>query len=519
MQSAEAYRMYFLRGWRYLSLTAFFVLMVLLIYHFSAYLTYAFSSIFYPYELDYAEGIVWQQVLLIPGARMYGDINTYPFIVFQYPPLYHLAVKTLASFRIDYLIAGRALSVVSSVAIGMLDYLIIVWALSGTRDRYIAHLAALFTSLALYAYHPVTFWSPLMRVDMLAVALSFLGVYLALRSIARPKLLYGAMLAFVAALYTKQTSLAAPLAATSVLLLAQPKQTKKAITLGVGVALLAFLYLNWITEWRFMTHILQYNINRFSFARAVFFISGQVLEHFVFLVVAVATLCAYWRWIFLQKSNLRNVAAIREKLLTDKTFLLVSVFTGYFLVTSILLIFVGKSGSFVNYFVEWMCVGSVIVGMAVGYALTIVWRLDGIHMNDLRRAIGIGLPIALLCQVLSVSTPHAHSLAPVEKQQKERLLEKIHVAHKPVLSEDMVLLLKAGKEVPLEPAILTELASLGKWNERPLIELIKNRRFEFVIVTRGLTTLRYTPAMREAIEASYNKEIKLSDYQLYLPSD
>jgi hypothetical protein len=44
----------------------------------------------YPFG-DYGEGIVWQQALLIPGPRMYGPIDHLPFIVFHYPPVYHLA--------------------------------------------------------------------------------------------------------------------------------------------------------------------------------------------------------------------------------------------------------------------------------------------------------------------------------------------------------------------------------------------------------------------------------------------
>ena len=38
----------------------------------------------YPFG-DYGEGIVWQQALLIPGPRMYGQIDHLPFLVFHYP--------------------------------------------------------------------------------------------------------------------------------------------------------------------------------------------------------------------------------------------------------------------------------------------------------------------------------------------------------------------------------------------------------------------------------------------------
>lgn len=44
-------------------------------------------AIHYPYELDYGEGIVWQQAALIPGPRMYAPGAGLPFIAFHYPPL------------------------------------------------------------------------------------------------------------------------------------------------------------------------------------------------------------------------------------------------------------------------------------------------------------------------------------------------------------------------------------------------------------------------------------------------
>ena len=59
---------------------------------------------------------------------------------------------------------------------------------------------------------PVVTWAPFMRVDMLAVALSLFGLVAAFKALERPRLIYLAALLFVAAVYTKQTSIAAPAA-------------------------------------------------------------------------------------------------------------------------------------------------------------------------------------------------------------------------------------------------------------------------------------------------------------------
>ena len=71
------------------------------------YLTDATRAVLFPFGLDYGEGIVWQQALLIPGPQMYGKITQPPFIVFEYPPVYHLLVRGIATLGIDPLAAGR----------------------------------------------------------------------------------------------------------------------------------------------------------------------------------------------------------------------------------------------------------------------------------------------------------------------------------------------------------------------------------------------------------------------------
>src|SRR5262245_14844576 len=73
------------------------------------YLQNAFDAVHYPFGLDYGEGEVWQQVLLIPGPRMYGAITNMPFIVFPYPPVYHLTVRAAMLLGIDPLMAGRGI--------------------------------------------------------------------------------------------------------------------------------------------------------------------------------------------------------------------------------------------------------------------------------------------------------------------------------------------------------------------------------------------------------------------------
>jgi hypothetical protein len=101
------------------------------------------------------------------------------------------------------------------------------------------------------------------------------------------------------------------------------------------------------------------------------------------------------------------------------------------------------------------------------------------------------------------------------------LVARIKGANQPVLSEDMVLLMKAGKEVPWEPAIFNELASTGRWDERLILDMISTRAFAFV-VTRGrageeILDGRFTPAVGRAIQEAYPRTEEQGGRTVHLP--
>ena len=181
---------------------------------------YAWLAVGYPFGLDYAEGEVWQQAVMIPGPLMYGDINHYPFIGFEYPPAYHLLVNAVVACGSPFLAAGRAVSLLATVVSAVCVARLAVAGRAGaTAGWWLAPLAA---GLLLFTLRPVIEFATLVRVDMLAVAASLGGMVLAIGALRRPALLYWAMLAFLLALFTKQTSLAAPVAAGVVMLARAP---------------------------------------------------------------------------------------------------------------------------------------------------------------------------------------------------------------------------------------------------------------------------------------------------------
>src|SRR6185295_2658602 len=72
--------------------------------------------VFDPIELDYGEGILlWQMAHVTDLHAAFHPITQYPFIVFHYTPLYHLAARFFDLFLGNLLAAGRLVSLLSTL--------------------------------------------------------------------------------------------------------------------------------------------------------------------------------------------------------------------------------------------------------------------------------------------------------------------------------------------------------------------------------------------------------------------
>ena len=106
--------------------------------------------------------------------------------------------------------------------------------------------------------------------------------------------------------------------------------------------------------------------------------------------------------------------------------------------------------------------------------------------------------------------------------EQAKLVSLIRSAPQPVISDDMVAVLRAGKAVQWEPFIFAELAAKGAWDETPLVEKIKARQFAF-FVTDGYSgdnkdyDERYDRAVAGAIRSAYPVQRKLAGYVISFP--
>lgn len=488
------------------------ILLAVLLYRAFLFAVGGLAAIHYPWELDYGEGIVWQQMRWIFTAKAYGPIDQFPAIVFHYPPLYHAVTAiTAAVFGTDELATGRALSLLSTVAAAIASAILVAQLVeerARPRDR---SLCACIGGLLAFTYLPVVAWAPLMRVDMLAVALSLFGLVAVFKSLKRPAFIYLASLLFVAAVYTKQTAIGAPAAAFAVLLALRPSLAVRGIGACLMLGVAALLTLGWLTDGGFYRHIFLYNVNRPDLSRLSWIVYAAEAQA-AYVVLALLVL---GRRLAELLSRYRGKANARAALAANLADVQLSIATAYVLISTLMLVLVAKSGSSINYFLEWFFALGLFAAMAPAEALRGV-------KAELRSALAAGVCIVLAIGAafaplprsdIDVNGPRARQLAALSRE--------VASAAKPVISDDMVLLIRSGKDVVWEPAIFAELASTGDWDERPFVERIRKGQFAFFITwgERGFHRFdeRYNPAVAAAMESAYPVKEKIADLTIHRP--
>lgn len=499
-------------------IAAFASLSVCSVYYFIA----VYHAVTFAFELDYGEGIVWQQMRDIVAGRGYGQIAVFPGLVFHYPPLYHLLTAGLSHFSgLDQLAAGRFLSASSTVLTAVVIALTIKQMTSADGALRAAWICGLIGGLTVFSMVPIFNWSLFMRVDMAGFLFSFAGLYFGLRALDHGRLIHLAALCFVAAVFTKQTNIAAPIAVFATLLVLCPRTAFSGIATGLIIALAALVALIWQTDGGFLRHIISYNINRIELARLLM-IRSIVGEHFLYLCAA-----SFGAFHFVQRRKLKyrglSWFEIREKLANSTGDAQYAMVAAYAVTASLVLLTIIKSGSSYNYFIEWMFLLSLFIGLALREAGLYAFNEGGTTVS-INRAALIPLAISVQALILAAMPPWASwHWKPNRQAQLLSLSQMVRSTDKPVISDDMVILLRSGKPVLYEPAIFAELSSGHIWDQGPFIAKIRNRDFAFFITTddRGssLYDSRYNPDVADAIAAAYPKVRKIADLTVHFPAE
>ena len=434
-------------------------------------------AIVFPYPLDYGEGQLLDQVMRLSRFEgIYPPLSAQlPHNIANYPPVYALLQVPLAWLFGPALWYGRALSLLAALATAALIARVL---LVTTGDRFASLVAgATFLSLPY-----VLAWAALVRVDCVALALSWSGLALVTPPAAgRPSRIVAAGF-FVLAAFTRQSYfLAAPLAAL-VWLIGQRRraQAVELLLWVAGLGGLALRFLMGITGGAFWTHVVvanAANVNQFRWPRVAGYAQSVALRAPYLLLSAVSLLALG-----------RRVPRATPWLVGP-----------YLLGAAGSAILVGKVGSNLNYLLEL----AAALGLAAGAVLAAA-------RNHL--ALRSVLALALAIQVASV---HSWSAEQAEKLDMkttrstvllDRLRRAVAESRGPVLADEyMALITLVGKPVAYEPYAMKQLAQAGLWDERPFVEALRRRHFALILRDMQYKSARWTPAQLAAMDASYEE--------------
>ena len=268
------------------------------------------------------------------------------------------------------------------------------------------------------------------------------------------------------------------------------------------VAIIGFVILQLYTEGGFWRHIVEYNgHSRFWFS----LISDSLYNEKRSAVGLLAGLLAFvflW-WREANSHRARGLTGWIDAIRGSVRLRALTILSLWFILASAQLVTLGRWGADSNYLIEWMCVTAAPIGMLV----CIAWAGPGIGDRSVPVAAvaGVFLSIAVVAHAsYRPMSKHAIVDDPTAMAPRKYLMQLIRENGKPTLSEDMVLLLRAGQQVPIEPAIFSELASAGIWDQRALLNLIRDHAFGLIVRTEEVdSTAQFTNEETKAIQDSY----------------
>jgi len=146
-----------------------------------------------------------------------------------------------------------------------------------------------------------------------------------------------------------------------------------------------------------------------------------------------------------------------------------------------------KAGSASNYLLEPQVALSIMVGLALQWLL-VKKRLPFTNRPLWNRFAFIGLVYLAIVTVFTSGELLVRVASASEARVTlPRLTEIVKSVPGPVLSDDISLLVLAGKPVYFEPFLFSLLAKEGKWDPRPLVARIRAQEYDLLVLGHELS--------------------------------
>jgi 4-amino-4-deoxy-L-arabinose transferase-like glycosyltransferase len=458
------------------------------------YLKFGIGVVTTPYQYDYGEGFHWAiSDTLSHGQNVYHGLNEEPYVTMVYTPLYYLTSALGIKIFGSSLAMGRGLSLLCSI----LSCVLIFGIVKKITTRTIPAITAGCLPLTVGFFE---FWSVMFRVDALALCFSLAGLFAVVKGIGN-KTIYWAVPLFLAAIFTKQSYVVAPVA-TIVYLFFKDRGRSFYFTgfmvIGGGI-LLGLCSAVFGRDFLIQTFLVGSQPHNWH-------IGGSLLKLVIYSIPAITALSLAY-----------IVARIKNKEW--------DLFSIYFVLSvGMCILLITKEGAWLNYAIELVAAGSILVGLLLGKLLN--RATPKCYQQVILIAILLILPLS------PIGSWYNYHLPENVKESYRYILPDLQNAKDPVLCEDATLLMQSGKQVIWEPSVFV-LGGYYKttWNQTPFVNKISSQDFSMVVLNYDVETWwlpqdplpypkpyeRLTEEMAQAIVDNYYLSYNTSSYWVYFP--
>jgi hypothetical protein len=456
------------------------------------FLRHAGGVVPFPYELAAGEELLLRDAVQVrSGQPVYSDVNNFPFIVSNYPPLFALLSSLVIPVVGLSLAATRVISTLSTLLcaclIGAITY-------QGSRSKIASALCGGAFLGSIFVYQ----WGAWGRVDSTAILFSLLAILAAQRWENWQGVTLATLFCLLS-LYTKQTQWAAPLAIF--LWLLSRRHWRHALGFALllgGAGGLISIGLNCLTSGQIFRHLVLYNTLPYSLRALLGYWRAFTLTHGVLAAIALAYVV---------------MSLARRRL---------SLPVVYFAAIALLTVTVGRAGASSNYFLELIAASLILCGLFWG------------ELSQREGYSSMVVPVALVVQLLWFwAFPHSplgvyyqplpsfgYTPQVADVQSCQLIDDYVREAGGEILTEGGGFAVRNGKGLYGSPWLLSALEPTGLVDEGllKLEEALGQRRFSLVI----LTWQSYPPRTLEAVWANYERVDTVDcvfRYEIFVPRE
>ena len=457
-----------------------------------AYFNIADKALHFPFPLTYGEGPLLDQVLRLARLQhiYHADIQTPPYTLTATAPLFQLLQVPFMPAGAPTFWVGRVLSIISLIISALLISGIVY---SLTKDW----MAAAIGGGALFSFPHLVFGSVVNQPDTLALALSLGALLLLVCWPKRTPVIVSAALLCAAAIYTHQRYfIALPLGGFLWLWRSQARQQAVIwVALVSAISVVGFVLLNAFTAGGLLVHLVAFN---------------TLTVHFVNFLDTMLNIGIHSGYVLIGGALLLIVERLEQP---QPVWRLVS---SYGVAAFISALTVTRANGSLSDLYE------VVAAIALMAGAAIAWLGSNSRWLKMFGIVVVALQIGSLSAWSTAQYLPLFLTKTDNVRETVQLAEIVKAANGAVLADEFMGLLPINNQpILFQPFEYKQFSEAGVWNDAALIAQIERQEFKVILLYESSAartiSVRWTPALRKAIYAHYDKQQLLADTLVYVP--